>query len=233
MKEKSRTELYNEKVSLIYEYDKKSPLFVRMAHIELEKNNIERAVDILNNGLKIYPYFPSAHLLLGKAFTQLGSYGHAIRSFKAGSELIKSKKTFDYYFNEIESRKKERSYFEVTRRTSFLAPGLDYDELEQSEPEAPAPPPQQQGIDDRLEQIAEDIKKVKIIPSSHSKDEIKDFEEIDHRSLIISETLAKIYLTQGEFKEAIETYKRLIKKTPEKEEYYLSKIEEIKKQFEL
>ncbi len=232
MKEKTGTELYDEKVSLIYEYDKKSPLFVRMAHIELEKNNIERAIDILNNGLKNYPNFPTAHLLLGKAFTRLGSYGHAIRSFKMGSELINSKKTFDYYFKEIELRKKERSYFEVTNRPSFLSPGIDYDELEAQDDTPAQPPDKESPVEDRLDQIAKDIKNVRLTPGSSSGTNIKDFQEIDHQSLIISETLAKIYLTQGEFKEAIETYKRLIKKTPEKEEYYLSKIEEIKKQFE-
>ena len=41
--------IFDEKVSLIYEYDKDSPLFIRMAYIEIEKNNvhIEEAVQAM------------------------------------------------------------------------------------------------------------------------------------------------------------------------------------------
>jgi tetratricopeptide (TPR) repeat protein len=227
---KTRADIYNEKVSLIYEYDKKSPLFVRMAHIELQRNNIERAVDILNSGLRIYPYFASAHFLLGKAFTRLGSYGLAIKAIKAGSELIHSRKSFDYYFREIEEIKKQKSSFEVSQRTSFFSHELDNYEEQES---IAATPNEPDSIDDNLEQIADDIKNARINPSSPvSPREETPIDQIDHQIFIASETLAKIYIAQGELNEAIETYKRLIKKTPEKEEYYLQKIKEIEEQLD-
>jgi len=53
------------------------------------------------------------------------------------------------------------------------------------------------------------------------------FYRIPERSKIISETLAKIYLSQGERSEAIKVYERLIKKNPLKEGYYLEKIKQI------
>ncbi|MDD5609552.1 MAG: hypothetical protein PHY57_13635, partial [Ignavibacterium sp.] len=52
----------------------------------------------------------------------------------------------------------------------------------------------------------------------------KDYSQND---LIISETLAKIYVTQGEFKEAITVYKKLKVKSPDKEAYFDSKISEL------
>jgi tetratricopeptide (TPR) repeat protein len=51
-------------------------------------------------------------------------------------------------------------------------------------------------------------------------------------SLIVTETLAKIYITQGELAEAIEVYKKLIKKNPQKEEYYKQKIDKLKSELE-
>ena len=50
--------------------------------------------------------------------------------------------------------------------------------------------------------------------------------------MFVSETLAKIYVTQGEFREAIEVYQKLVKKTPSKQEYYLQKISELQSQLE-
>jgi hypothetical protein len=44
---------FNKKVNLIYEYNRNTPLFVKVAHTELEKNNIDEAIEILNTGLKI------------------------------------------------------------------------------------------------------------------------------------------------------------------------------------
>jgi tetratricopeptide (TPR) repeat protein len=45
---------------------------------------------------------------------------------------------------------------------------------------------------------------------------------------LISETLAKIYLTQGEREEALKVYEKLIKKHPLKKLYYEAKILDIK-----
>ena len=45
-----------------------------------------------------------------------------------------------------------------------------------------------------------------------------------------SETLANIYLAQGEKNEAIKIFELLIERNPEKKGYYLGKISEIKSQ---
>jgi len=88
-------------------------------------------------------------------------------------------------------------------------------------------------VDDNLEQIAKDISIAKI--PEMREGEISQSLLLDNDSgshLIVSETLAKIYTTQGEFAEAIEVYKKLIKKNPQKEEYYKQKIDNLKSQLE-
>lgn len=54
-------------------------------------------------------------------------------------------------------------------------------------------------------------------------DETKTYE-----SLLVSETLANIYISQGELKEAIKIYEKLIERKPENKEKYLQSIEELK-----
>jgi len=46
--------------------------------------------------------------------------------------------------------------------------------------------------------------------------------------MIVSETLAKIYLAQGEIQEAIMVYEKLRKKEPARENYFSQKISELK-----
>jgi len=54
----------------------------------------------------------------------------------------------------------------------------------------------------------------------------------DYDKLIVSETLAKIYISQGELKEAIHVYEKLIEEKPENEAKYLHSIEELKSRLE-
>ena len=49
-----------------------------------------------------------------------------------------------------------------------------------------------------------------------------------YETLLVSETLAKIYVSQGELTEAIKIYGKLIERKPENKENYLQSIEELK-----
>lgn len=54
----------------------------------------------------------------------------------------------------------------------------------------------------------------------------------EYEKLIVSETLAKIYISQGEIKEAIQIYEKLIEEKPENKEKYLFSIAELKSRIE-
>jgi len=196
------TQTFNEKVNLIYEYNKLSPLFVRVANNELGKNNFERAVEILNEGLVHYPYYPVAHIMLGKSLMLLGEYKKALDSFRKGSELINSRKVYDYYLLEVEKLKKQRIFVE------------DADNKIGGSEE-----PKKINLQDELTSF----------DSMNNQDSGSSYLKSGSES-IVSETLANIYATQGESAEAIKIFEKLIIKNPHKKEYYLQKINEIKKQ---
>jgi len=117
---KSLFEIFNDKVSLIYEYDKSTPLFVRKANTEVLKNNLDDAIDVLMNGIEIYPEYPTAYFILGKAYTLKNQFKDAEEAYRKGSDLIYSKSTFDFYMKEIENSKSERLVFNPDRSGAFL-----------------------------------------------------------------------------------------------------------------
>ena len=238
---KSAAETFSNKVSLIYESNKKSPLFIRKADEEIRNNQIERAVEILISGLKIYPDYAAAHFLLGRAYSLIGQFNLALKSIKTGSVLIDSSETYEYYLKEIDSARKQRSLFDSSSRTSFffsetdltqsvISPEVKKDN-EISIPEKPES--QLDDIDSRLEEIARDITSARLNESSSGLNyEFSNIDNFVEQNMFVSETLAKIYVTQGEFREAIEVYQKLIKKTPSKQEYYLQRISELQSQLE-
>ncbi len=207
---KSTSQTFQDKVNLIYEYNKQSPLFVRVAYGEIEKNNADRAVEILNEGLGIYPLYPAAHILLGKALMLLGKYKEALDSFKKGSELVDSHKVYEYYLHEVEDLKKQRVLFETSRKPAFIDEG---DNEEKGN------------------------KKISLENELSTFDSMTDQKNLGSAPApgsdsIVSETLANIYITQGEFSEALSIFERLLKKNPQKSDYYLEKIKELKSRLE-
>lgn len=218
---------FNQKVSLIYEYNNKSPLFARVAENEIERNNIDEAIRILTEGLINHPDFSVAYFLLSKAHTIKGNYGQALKFVKKGSELIHSPKTFDHYLREIDAIKKQRQLFNVSRWadsanqqfSSFTSAAAD-----KSQSEKPS-----QSIEETLNKLTAEIAGVtQTVKEAKKKIEESKQKDFSNNDFIVSETLAKIYTTQGEFKEAISVYKKLKVKHPDKETYFDSKITELK-----
>ncbi len=235
---KSPTEIFNDKVSLIFEYDKSSPLFVRQANTEIDNNNVERAIEILVDGLKLYPDYPTAYILYSKALSLVGEYGKALHQIKIASELLHSRGTYEHYLKEIENMKKRSSLFATSRGSTFI-PELNHFEKE-TEPEFfekeyernLSEKDEQVNIDDRLGELADEISSARISEPSVEIDEDETEPEPGYSGSIISETLAKIYAAQGEYTEAIKVYEKLMLKTPSKKEDYIQKIRELNSRFD-
>jgi tetratricopeptide (TPR) repeat protein len=232
-----KKDLFEEKLALIYEYNRKSPLFVRAAGIEIEKNNLHKAVSILRDGLAEFPNYPTAFILLGRAQMLLGNYDEAEEAFKKGAGLIHSKETLYYYIGELEKRRRKNSNLTESRRVSFL------DEEPESGKEVKTAGSESSdsikdgsgSIEERLGDLAKEISSAKISIKQNPEETVPE-KKVEEKSssqpenAIASETMAKIYLSQGKFTEALAIYKILLAKSPDKKELYQSKIEEIEQQ---
>ncbi len=231
---KTAKNIFDEKVSLIYEYNKKSPLFVREANTEIFANNVEKAVEILQQGLQLFPDYPTAHIVLAKALTMLGKYDEALSSYKKGCGLINSDASYIFFAEEVASSKKQRSAFGKIPRQPLTFEQDFQDEKDSFPGKSSSFFKNENAFEDRLSEIAEKISAVKIQPppDSREKEEESDL-DFPSEVKIASETLAKIYIAQGEFKEAIEMYRRLIRKNPIKEDYFLGRISELQAKYNL
>ena len=246
--------MFSEKARLIFEYNRRTPLFVRVANNEIEKNNVDYAIEILTDGLKIYSNYSAAYLLLGKALTLTGNYGLALKNIRIGSNLIHSPKTYEYYIKEIENIKRQRSVFDSNKNKIFF-PGeedlnqqdlfndTNFDEIEDiDEIDIDKDFLESRSIDNRIEELAREISAAKLkYFNDEDEDKVKEeqeaekeidendthYEDFYEGHLIVSDTLAKIYATQGEVKEAINVYKKLIEKNPTKKNYYEDQIKKL------
>jgi tetratricopeptide (TPR) repeat protein len=216
----SQQEIFSSKLAYIYESNKNSPLFVHAAAEEIDKKNIPGAIEILENGIKNYPYFPPAYITLAKAYALSGKYKLSLDVLKTGTDLMHSKKTYDFYVREIEGIRRHQNLYNVKDN-----PGRDQ-ELS-SLKNKPETNESKNDIEDRLEDLAREISSSKISPGRDFKPESEKNDNSPGGSIIVSETLAKIYISQGEIEEAKKIYFKLIQKHPDREDYYRKKIDEL------
>lgn len=224
--EKLPQEIFAEKANLIYEFDTRSPLFVRKAAMEIETQNLEYAVEILRNGIAVYPDYPVPYVLLGDALGLQGQYDEARSAYKTASDLIDSPESYYSFTQKLEQIKKLRSPFNIKKRNTFVeADGWQQDESEKAHDSA------QPLFEDRLHHIADQLSRAKIqIPEGEAEIPARQVtEETAHNPLIISDTLAKIYLSQGKLTDAIYIYEMLIKKNPARSDEFARIISDLKK----
>ncbi len=211
------------RAKLIYERDNNSPLFFRVADFYLRNNDPQTAASILENGLKIYPNHPLAFILMAKVQYSLGNFEMTEWYLRKGSEIISSSKTFEHYKREFKLPDKRISPFDSSRGNIFFNSSDDYALDEEDTDEQPM------SVEDNLPQIAEKLINAKLDQSSNlSSSETNQQEYSPDKSKLASETLANIYLSQGQKNEAIKIYELLIERNPEKREYYFEKIRELK-----
>jgi tetratricopeptide (TPR) repeat protein len=205
-----------DKIKLIYEYNESSPLFARVAAYEIKDGNIFDAINILETGISIHPSYPTAYLVLALANAYAGKEEDAKNSAATGSELLGSPETLDYYKNKISEIIFERNTLSETTRPAFIVD----DETEKPEDDF-------ENMEDKLDLLAERLSKAKIIP----KEIGEPTEEITIPEVkvkkIVTDTMAEIFISQKNFKEALAIYTELLRQRPEKAGIYLQKISDL------
>lgn len=191
------------KIKLIYEFNHNSPLFARVAEAELNEGNADTALQILENGLKNYPNYTSAHLVYVEALAKKGEYQKVVEKLDELREKLNDDESINFYLDKIEKEKSQNRKLESEIRKP---------------------------LEEDLDNLAETISKAKLPPVDENPNNKKTEDYSPKGKQFISETLAEIYLSQSNYKEALDIYEKLLESNPKKNEYYEAKIAEIKKQ---
>lgn len=220
-----------DKISLIYEFNNNSPLFVRVANTLLGKFEINDAIKVLEKGLAHYPNYPTAYLVYGKTLAIKGELDKAKAMIEKGCEILDSPSTKQHYIDELGEITREYKNYSGSVAEDFVPDKFD----EEQKPVVPIPDfdISNNKIDEfadsnfDIEKLSQEISKAKmprvtgiIEDSSETEPEFED-------SNIISETLAGIYAAQENYKEAMSVYKRLIDLYPHNFEHYHEKLTEL------
>lgn len=202
----SSLDLLADKFQLLFNVNNQSPIFILIAYKKFLENNLEKSLLIIENGLKKFPNHPTALLLKSKILIKQGNFSQALKLIKKVSSILGSDKTFDFYLNELEVLNKQSIKFDADEKLDDI-----------------------KDFSFEIKNISEKSLGLNLSKETPPKIETqeKDYTSIDD-SLIISDTLAKIYFNQKEYKEALRIYSKLKTKYPEKSAFYESKISEIK-----
>jgi tetratricopeptide (TPR) repeat protein len=220
-----------------------TPEFVKLANYYLINGNISEAIDLLQAGLKFYPNYVTAHLLLGKAYLSNRYFIDAKKIFEKlladNPEMAISQKYLEISADLTKSEVSRRHEDDIIPKLEFKAPVYnEYDfnfnlfptyEIEELNTEK---------VD--LKEIEEsneysDFRKIFESPHffkkegskpTYEKKRLKNKFEVK----IITETLADIFAKQGNYFDAMEAYTYLLKIKPERRETLESKISEVEVQ---
>ena len=196
-----------DKFALVYEFNNDSPLIVYKASKELEDNNIAKAIEMLNKAIEDYPYYPTPHFLLATALAYNQEFEEAQLMLSKAHNILDNEQTYKYYTNLIEKIKRESdgvsSSFDDAVNKVLDETFLNSDELESID---------LLSIDKPTDDDTILTQKV----NTHLPD-----------GTIVTETLAEIYSSQGNYKEAKEIYEKLKYIYPNKTEKFEKKILEL------
>ncbi len=210
-----------DRIKLIYEFNARSPLFARVAASKIEHGNFLEAIKILEEGIRLYPSYPTPYFILAIAYAYAGNEEEAISSASIGSEIINSPQTLEHYTNKIEKITAERNSLKESKRTQFFEKSNEFNNGAFSNSK----------IEEKLDLLADLLSKAKLIPKLEDTDEEVQMPQVQFKK-IVSETLAEIFLSQKNYSEAISIYEELMIQKPEKEEFYTKKINEIRASIE-
>jgi tetratricopeptide (TPR) repeat protein len=220
-----------------------TPEFVKLSNYYIVNNNTTEAIDLLHAGLKFYPEYITAKMLLGKAYLSNRYFVDAKRVFEQvlvdNPEMSIAHKYLDIAKDMVKNEVSRMHEEDIIPKLEFKAPVFnDYDFNYNLFPSYEI----EELIKDKLDtkEIDEsndyaDFKKVFESPHFFRKDKAKP--KYEKKRLknkfevkIITETLADIFAKQGNYFDAMEAYTYLLKIKPERTEMLESKISEVEVQ---
>lgn len=207
----------------------------------LDQSSVMELKEIIDD----YPFFPAARMLYLRNLRNINSYKfeqelvkHAVyipdRALLYRLLNVQTKNrdrfellpfdedAFQHFFNESEevSDSTETKYFNYQITDSFQLEDEQFSEIKKPETS------ENDLIDQFINGVIADTPLIELTPESGK---ILSEQSNLIKEDLITETLAKVYLKQGLYDEALQSYEKLSLKFPEKNSYFATQIEKIKK----
>jgi len=204
--------------------NRNSPSFARLASYYLQEGNIPQAVDLCVEGLKLYPNYATGHLVLGKCYEAMGRNIEAMLAYRRVAKALPDNPTVQALLKNVESREQDAFKAFAEERARKMKERKDTLTVEQYTSEDPA---EKESTVDFLLKRLQDVKRdpPKLVPGDRSHEE--QLPPSPSGAKIVTATLAEIYANQGEYREAIEAYKRLLSQRPVDSERYAKRIAQL------
>ncbi len=228
-----------------------SPLFARLADGYLEAGDPERALQVCLEGLKNYPEYASAHVVLAKIYLAFRRYHDARESLKRSLDLLPTSMGAAELYRRSFALEKEFPSPDrfVSAREIVEADGIPEDvhrsrwseredlipgsglfaRPKSSAPSTPALPAREE-LD--LESLAERLENARIPIVEEEAAEPRSLQvqakpdDIETRPM--TETLAAIYVRQEKYAEAARVYEYLMRTHPEREADFADVIRQLR-----
>jgi tetratricopeptide (TPR) repeat protein len=200
----------------------KSPFFARLAAQYIKEGRTKEALDLCLEGVKVFPHYATGHLVLARCYEALGRNIEAMLEYRMVLKVVPDNVPVQTQMKLVEQREQEAFKSFAEERTRQLK---DRKNEIRAEGYVGEESPQKDGNVDVILKRLQDVKKIP--PSSDAAappEPEKAQAEAPSKGRIVTETLAEIYASQGEYGEAIEAFRRLMTERPLESERYEKRI---------
>ncbi len=201
----------------------KFPPFARLASYYLKEGKPEKVVEVCLAGLRFFPEYPTAHLILGKAYEQLGRTVEAMLEYRKVHRALPDNPAVLSLLRNIEQREQEAFKAFAEERANKLKERRNTLTLEAYTAR------QTSANDSTTDFLLQRLHQAKQPPTPSTEQSPVEQAGEDRRSAprIVTATLAEIYANQGEYREALEAYRKLKDQHPDQPDRYNKRIAEL------
>lgn len=196
-----------------------SSSFARVAAGHLAKGDVGEALKLCVEGLKQFPWYPAGVLVLGRCYEELGRTVEAMLEYRRVLRLLPDNHELQKAVGRTERREQEefQAFAEQQMRTlKTQKNALTFDRYIAD------------SGGDQDSTVAFLLKQVRSAgaPAVREREE-GEADRAEGAPRFVTETLAEIYASQGEYREAIEAYGQLLERRPAEAERYRKRIAEL------
>jgi tetratricopeptide (TPR) repeat protein len=206
--------------------DHRSPFFARVAAGYVEEGRTRDALALCIEGVKTFPRYVTGSLILGKCYEALGGYAEALVEYRRVLEAFPDNSTVKALAERVEQMESDAfRRFAESMEVALLPKRetITFSEFATGSSQVHT---------STVEYLIRQLQQAPKMPRNSIMPAIPVVHEdlsagAEQSPAIVTETLAEIYASQGQFREAIHAYKALVEQKPEDAQRFAERIAQL------